>query len=612
MTKFIHLLYVPTLACNMQCRYCYLEDNTVDEETGEDSLQTLQYAIAKFREAEVVPFNISLHGGEVTTLPKQEFHDLIQYISDYYQENRELITGAGFKVGRPHIKTNLYGLDRHIGTIREYNVSVSGSLDLPLSLHEKYRVTKGGSGTLEKILANIRLLSEIPNKKKVSATIFKEHFQYLDQIIEDIKFLDQNTCLDMNDFNFMIGFDYNSCGLLHHMSEEEQLIFYKKMHETFDGTNLDAGVNGAWFDEFGPEYCTNCDNCGEKFFLLERNGDIYSCVRGQKNRDFHYGNIYTDSVETILKCAMQKIFQNHNRQPFPEDCAKCGYLYLCKTGCPFVKNVYDSGRSYTCLLQQQMYRDRNYSQDAYNDETVYEYVTKMRLEAPEKYMPVKQTNGYPSLEQIIAEDARLKYIYDSEAFTLEVDGERYPLVSQILRKSRDIVYLTPVSTVKIRMKKHLLQEECDYPENNALYLMLLSGDLVTYGDEGRTKQRHIATHQIYKGVLDHAMGNSDENCVGNEPENAMTNSDSIEACAENALENFSENEEDYYIYDISNLIREYANEYSADTPNNLFFTTTALRDYHYQKQKNNAYYHIQAINLPFQNIEFYYLKGGTT
>ena len=594
MTKFIHLLYVPTMACNMQCRYCYLEDNTVDEETGEDSLQTLQYAIAKFREAEVVPFNISLHGGEVTTLPKQEFHDLIQYISDYYQENRELITGAGFKVGRPHIKTNLYGLDRHIGTIREYSVSVSGSLDLPLSLHEKYRVTKGGSGTLEKILANIRLLSEIPNKKKVSATIFKEHFQYLDQIIEDIKFLDQNTCLDMNDFNFMIGFDYNSCGLLHHMSEEEQLIFYKKMHEAFDGTNLDAGVNGAWFDEFGPEYCTNCDNCGEKFFLLERNGDIYSCVRGQKNKDFYYGNIYTDSVEDILKCAMQKIFQNHNRQPFPEACAKCGYLYLCKTGCPFVKNVYDSGRSYTCLLQQQMYRDRNYSQDVYNDETVYEYVTKMRLEDPEKYMPVKQTNGYPSLEQIIAEDARLKYIYDSEVFTLEVDGERYPLASQILRKSRDIVYLTPVSTVKIRMKKHLLQEECDYPENNALYLMLLSGDLVTYGDEGRTKQRHIATHQIYKGVLDHAMGNSDGNCVGNEPENP------------------SGNEEDYYVYDISNLIREYANEYSADTPNNLFFTTTALRDYHYQKQKNNAYYHIQAINLPFQNIEFYYLKGGTT
>ena len=28
--KYIHLLYVPTMACNMQCRYCYLEDNTKD------------------------------------------------------------------------------------------------------------------------------------------------------------------------------------------------------------------------------------------------------------------------------------------------------------------------------------------------------------------------------------------------------------------------------------------------------------------------------------------------------------------------------------------------------------------------------------------------------
>lgn len=572
-TKFIHLLYVPTMACNMQCRYCYLEDHTVDTLRGGDCLETLQYAIAKFREADVVPFNISLHGGEVTTLPKQEFHDLIQYISRYYQDMRELITDAGFRVGHPHIKTNLYGLDRHIETIREFNVSISGSLDLPLSLHEKYRVTKGGEGTLERILDNIRLLEEIPDKKKVSATIFREHFEQLDQIIEDIRFLDRNTCLDMNDFNFMIGFDYNSCGLLHHMSEEEQLIFYRRMHEAFDGTNLDAGVNGAWFDEFGPEYCTNCDNCGEKFFLLERNGDIYSCVRGQKNEDFYYGNIYRDTVDTILKTAARKIFQNHNRQPFPEECARCAYLYLCKTGCPFVKSVYGSGKSYTCLLQQQMYRDRGYAPDASADETAYEYVTKMRLEEPEKYLPAKVSAEYPALEQIIAQDAKLKYVYDSSVFELDVDGDRYPLISQILRKSRQILYLTPLSTVKLRMKKHMLQEECDYPENNALYLMLLSGDLVTYGDEGRTKQRHIATHQIYKGVLDHS----------------------------------GDNEEEWYVYDISGLLREYAKEYATGSPNNLLCTTTELRDCHYRKQENNAYYHIQAINLPFQNIEFYYL-----
>ena len=135
--KYIHLLYVPTMACNMQCRYCYLEDQTVDDGKGQDSLETLRYAVMKFRESHVIPFHISLHGGEVTTLSKDDFHSLIQYISEYYQEHRDIITAAGFKVGKPHIKTNLYGLDRHIDTIKEFNVSISGSLDLPLSLHKE-------------------------------------------------------------------------------------------------------------------------------------------------------------------------------------------------------------------------------------------------------------------------------------------------------------------------------------------------------------------------------------------------------------------------------------------------------------------------------------------
>lgn len=571
--KYIHLLYVPTMACNMACKYCYLEDNTKDDWRNYNALETLDYAIKKFKEANVIPFNISLHGGEVTTLSKTDFHDLIEYISTYYHDNKDLITSAGFKIGNPHIKTNLYNLEKHLDTIKEFNVSISGSLDLPLSLHDEYRVTKDNKKTLDQIFKNIELLRDIPNKKKVSATIFKEHYEKIDEIISDIKYLHKNTCIDMNDFNFMIGFDYNSNGLLHHMTEEEQVSFYERMKKEFTGTDLDTGLNGPWFAEFGPEYCTNCNNCGEKFFLLEKNGDIYSCVRGQKNPDYYYGNIYKNTVEEILKTAFNKIFLNHNKAPLNEECTKCGYLYLCKTGCPFVKNTYQTNKSYTCRLQQALYKDQNYSRDEYNEETVYKYITEMRLENSIDYFPKEVKKDYPTLSEIIASDQNLKYIYDDNSFILKVDDEEYPLSSQITKNFRDIIYLSPISKVEIYLKKNLLSEQCDYPENNSLYIMLLSGSLVTYGDEQRTKQRHIATHQIYKGVLDNNSSSAD----------------------------------DYYKYDITNLIREYKNEYSKEEPNNLFFTTSALRDYHYLKQKNNAYYHIQAINLPFQNIEFYYI-----
>ena len=570
--KFIHLLYVPTMQCNMMCKYCYLEDNTVSVKTEYGVLDTLRYAVNKFRKAEVIPFNISLHGGEVTTLSPKAFHDIIEYIDNYYQENKELITRFGFKISSPHIKTNLYDLAKHIDTIKEFNVSISGSLDLPLSLHDEYRVTKGNQKTLSKILDNIKLLEDLPNKKKVSATIFKEHFEHIDEIINDIWFLHNNTCLDMNDFNFMIGFDYNSNGLLHHMTEEEQVIFYKRMLKEFAKTSLDEGVNGAWFDEFGPEYCSNCDNCGEKFFLLERNGDIYSCVRGQKVEDYYYGNIYKDSVEQILNNAFRKIFLNHNKLPFNKECASCGYLYLCKTGCPFVKNTYNTNKSYTCLLQQELYKDRGYEKDPLNDEFVYNYVSKMHLDSIAEYVPDAKKE-YPSLSEIILSDNKLQYVYDSEAFILKIDDILYKLSSQITKKTRDIVYITKMSNVQIFMKKDTINALCDYPENNALYIMLLSGNLVKYGDEQRIKQRHLANMQVYKGILDNRNSEMDG----------------------------------YYQYDITNFIKEYHDAYSDINANNLFFTTTSLRDYHYSKQKDNAYYHIQAVNLPFQNIEFYYI-----
>ncbi|MCR4560590.1 MAG: SPASM domain-containing protein [Bacteroidales bacterium] len=568
--KFIHLLYVPTLECNMACKYCYLQENTTDKMRQFSAEETLKFAIEKFKASFVMPFNISLHGGEVSMLTKDEFYSVIKFINGYYSENYDLLSNNGFKVGRPHIKTNLFSIDRHIDTIKEFKVSISGSLDLPLCLHKDFRVTKGGQQTLEKILKNIELLRNIPNKKKVSATIFKEHFLRIDEIISDIKYLDKNTCLDMNDFNFMIGFDYNSNGILHALSQEEQTEFFKRMHSEFDGTNLDTGVNGAWFNEFSPEYCTNCDNCGEKFFLLEKNGDIFSCVRGQGHKEFFYGNIYENSVEEILETAKNKIFFAHENIGFNSECATCEYLYLCKTGCPFVKNVYNSNKSYTCLLQKELYKKRNYQPHSNPSDFAFKYLLKMHPGLATNFQPkVYQEN---SLLDLIAKDEKLQQVYDDKAFILRVNKEDYPLKSQLLKNSRQIIQLLKNDKIEILVKEETLSFLSDYPNNNALFIQLLSGDCHVYGDEQRLKQKHVATLQIYKFVLE------------------------------------TRTENGYYIYDISPFLREYFPYLSKENPNNIFFTTTCLRDYHYVKQKNNAYYHIAAINLPFQNMEFNVLE----
>ncbi len=569
MSKFIHLLYVPTMNCNMKCRYCYLGENTVDSLSPYSPLQTLSFAVEKFRQSDVIPFSISLHGGEVTTLGKEDFRDLIEYIHTYYTEKRELLKDNGFKVGHPHIKTNLFGIGKHIDTIKEFDVSISGSLDLPFSLHRQLRVTKGGKDTLGKIFENIELLKDLPNKKKVSATIFKEHFDRLDEIVTDIKYLHENTCLDMNDFNFMVGFNSSeSNSMLTELSEDEQVELFNRMNEEFSGTDLQKGLDEAWFAEFTQYYCSNCDICGEKFFLLERNGDIYSCVRGQGHPDFYYGNIYKDDVETILKTACNKIFTIKNRLGFDSECAECGYLYLCKTGCPFVKNEYSAKKSYTCLLQQEIYKKNNEPKE--DPGYSYEYLSILHPEIAHEYiMPDTSEN---SLYDLIKKDPKLQKVYDSKAFILEVDNEKIPLESQITKASRDIIFLTDYSNLKLYIRHDVINALSPYPVNNSLYMMLLSGNTVIYGDEQREKQEHIMTHQIYKSTL------------------AAEKSDM----------------EGHYCIDLMPLLSPYFRYLPEDRPNNLFFTTADLRDYHYLKQKNNAYYHIAAMNLPFQNIEFYY------
>lgn len=571
--RYIHLLYVPTMACNMQCRYCYLEDQTVDDRDMHTPLETLEYAVQKFRDAEVLPFNISLHGGEVTTLPPDDFRSLIRFISDYYQNFGEEISNAGFRVGRPHIKTNLYGLDKHIDTIRDYQVSVSGSLDLPFSLHQTYRLDKAGRPTLDRILQNVELMRDLPNRKKVSATIFREHYLKLDQIIEDIWTLHRETCLDMNDFNFMIGFDYNSNGMLTALTGEEQLDFYRGIRAAFQGTELQPGLDSAWFAEFGPEYCTNCDNCGEKFFLLERCGDIYSCVRGQKHPEFCYGNIYRDPVELILSRAEEKIRAAHQRYGFDPACASCGWLYLCKTGCPFVKNVNGCAQSYTCLLQKELYTDRGFEPETEPLYTVHAYVSAMHPELAAEYAPPRIPTGVPPLQDMIRSDPKLRYIYDPDVFILTVDGREIGLKSQIRRESREFVCITPESHVTLNVRKEVMNAECQDPSNNALYIQVLSGEMIRYGDEGRMKQRHIMSEIVYTDVL-----------------------------AEQPAER-----EGFYSLDLTHIFRRYGSSFSRDEANNLFITTSALRDVHYAKQKNNAFYHMQAMDLPFQNIEFFYV-----
>lgn len=178
-----------------------------------------------------------------------------------------------------------------------------------------------------------------------------------------------------------------------------------------------------------------------------------------------------------------------------------------------------------------------------------------------------------SLRALIADDPALAELYGDGAFVLEMGGELVPLVSPLLRDRSTWYSLAPGDRIVLHVRRSLFAVNCQDVVYNALFLQLQRDTPVVDGDEQRTKQAPVFSYQLFA--------------------NTLKDSERLGA--------------DYLMADISGIIELHRDHYHVGVLNNLVFCTLGLRDYHYQKQQDNAYYHIQAINLPFPNLEFHYL-----
>ena len=190
--RSIHLLYVPTLCCNLSCSYCYLGKQTSEaalKRDAERAVHTLRHTLDALRAAGVLAFNVSLHGGEVTTLPPEVLDTLFGMVRAHYREHFDALSALGHRKSAPHIKTNLFKFAPLYELFDRHKVSISASIDLPLALHERHRTTRGGTGWLPRTLENIRLLARYPHAKKISATLSSEHLQDMQALVDDIWFI---------------------------------------------------------------------------------------------------------------------------------------------------------------------------------------------------------------------------------------------------------------------------------------------------------------------------------------------------------------------------------------------------------------------------------------
>ncbi|EMC8680551.1 radical SAM protein [Campylobacter coli] len=573
------LTFVPNSYCNFACSYCYLGKLTERKEKTTDMAEQFKKIAKKLKDDGVIITEVILHGAELSASPYEHVKELLKAIDEYKKENHFLIRvlSKDSKKGHHyiHLKTNLYFLDRFFELFKKYEVGISASIDLPLRFHEKYRVLKSGKSTLEKTLKMIELLSAYPYFKQISTTMTKEHLN-VDEFIRDVYKL-ESLGFDMAS-DFYIMFTYQSAnaqGDFQMPSDEDMLSFYKNLREKLKDTKYSFALEHFWFKEFLGGYCTNCTNCGDNL-LIQKNGDVYVCHRSQALNELRAGNIFNENYESLKIRNITNIRILENSLKLHKDCLECDYFHLCKASCTIERNDTKLGKSYTCALQKAIYK--NNAEFFKADKTLAEI-------SLDEFLRQNQTNNYKSflipnlslefresknsLENIINDDEILQKLYLKDNFLISVNDEL-----ALLDFEKDALYksfkISSKDNIKLLIKKEVFDYSTKETLSNFIYMSLLGGEAKVYGDEKREKTLHIETKHL---------------------------------CLEKLL-NESLELEGYLIYDISSFLKENSRLYSLNHKNFIFFTTKALREYHYEKQAKNAFYHAQTINLPFLRFEF--------
>ncbi|HED7885106.1 TPA: radical SAM protein [Campylobacter coli] len=573
------LTFVPNSYCNFACSYCYLGKLTERKEKTTDMAEQFKKIAKKLKDDGVIITEVILHGAELSASPYEHVKELLKAIDEYKKENHFLIRvlSKDSKKGHHyiHLKTNLYFLDRFFELFKKYEVGISASIDLPLRFHEKYRVLKSGKSTLEKTLKMIELLSDYPYFKQISTTMTKEHLN-VDEFIRDVYKL-ESLGFDMAS-DFYIMFTYQSAnaqGDFQMPSDEDMLSFYKNLREKLKDTKYSFALEHFWFKEFLGGYCTNCTNCGDNL-LIQKNGDVYVCHRSQALNELRAGNIFNENYESLKIRNITNIRILENSLKLHKDCLECDYFHLCKASCTIERNDTKLGKSYTCALQKAIYK--NNAEFFKADKTLAEI-------SLDEFLRQNQTNNYKSflipnlslefresknsLENIINDDEILQKLYLKDNFLISVNDEL-----ALLDFEKDALYksfkISSKDNIKLLIKKEVFDYSTKETLSNFIYMSLLGGEAKVYGDEKREKTLHIETKHLY-----------------------------LEKLLNESLEL-----EGYLIYDISSFLKENSRLYSLNHKNFIFFTTKALREYHYEKQAKNAFYHAQTINLPFLRFEF--------
>ena len=372
-----HMMAKPSgSTCNLDCQYCfYLHKEQLlhqphDKGMSDEVLENFIRQYIQSQDGEEIIF--SWQGGE-PTLMGLEFFEKVVELQKKYQPKHQRIEND--------LQTNGVLInDKWAAFLKAHNFLVGVSIDGPREIHDRFRVTRSGKPTFDKVMEGIAALKRhgVPFNalavvNRVNARFPREVYRFLTREL-GATYIQFTPCVEAAEFKTtapqfwreetipITGSRRAKPGDLDSIVTDWSVDPDDWGHfltEAFDEwVTCDLGrvqVNlfeTAVVQTMGlpSQLCITAPFCG-KALAIEKNGDVYSCDH-YVYPEYKLGNIKAHKLAHMVFSERQKVFGMGKKETLPAYCKSCPHLNLCWCECPKNRLVRapdgEEGLNYLC------------------------------------------------------------------------------------------------------------------------------------------------------------------------------------------------------------------------------------------------------------------------
>jgi uncharacterized protein len=177
--KFILIQGTPF--CNINCKYCYLDNRSLNKIISEETLKQIIYRLIECNLVKDI-LSIGWHCGEPLVIPLSKYEDFFTLIEEKVNKK--------FKV-QHNFQTNATLINQDwCDFIKLNNISIGVSIDGPEHIHNFYRKTRNNKGTFDSVMNGINLLKKNNINFSTISVLTDQSVKYTDDFLSFMKMLD--------------------------------------------------------------------------------------------------------------------------------------------------------------------------------------------------------------------------------------------------------------------------------------------------------------------------------------------------------------------------------------------------------------------------------------